>query len=393
MTGVKLLYARHSTLEHLLQNAGVLGREYKWIGGNPGSTKANKHREIPSELRRHRHRRSIETDLRILYEICQEHDIACSLNKGLEIRHLVNKIFVEKVEEICDSQFARLGIKHPHSVFFKIIGQLKVGNGCEKQGDSGERRQIQPDVDIGTCLKALQQQNNISKYTSELQVNRHLARHPAAVGPASCRQPSGHFRHKTAGRHHLAGVSGIRQRAGIIWQDGPASSGRSFRHKTAGRHHLAGVSGIRQRAGIIWPEYGDLSLLEWAAAVKGRRVLGAISHTCKIHLYGIRSARPTRRGKIFDHRNYLNVALYRSVWRSARVVVSHLGVLGSITCGVAPGFSHPGIVPDDATSRRVFSGISRSPHLYIPTLLHFHHNLLSPALKTSLKGARISPLH
>ncbi|KAJ8879128.1 hypothetical protein PR048_019734 [Dryococelus australis] len=50
---------------------------------------------------------------------------------------------------------------------------------------------------------------------------------------------------------------------------------------------------------------------------------------------------------------------------------------------VAPGFSHEGIVPDDATGWWLFSGISRLPHNYIPALLHPH--LISPslALKTS----------
>ncbi|KAJ8871675.1 hypothetical protein PR048_028002 [Dryococelus australis] len=43
---------------------------------------------------------------------------------------------------------------------------------------------------------------------------------------------------------------------------------------------------------------------------------------------------------------------------------------------VAPGFSLVGIVPDDASCRRVSSGISRFPRPCIPALLHFH-NLLS----------------
>ncbi|KAJ8890046.1 hypothetical protein PR048_009552 [Dryococelus australis] len=61
-------------------------------------------------------------------------------------------------------------------------------------------------------------------------------------------------------------------------------------------------------------------------------------------------------------------------------------VLGpcSIPGGVAPGFSHVGIATDDAAGQRVFSGISRFPRPFIPTLLH--HYLVSPssALKTSV---------
>ncbi|KAJ8869086.1 hypothetical protein PR048_030647 [Dryococelus australis] len=45
--------------------------------------------------------------------------------------------------------------------------------------------------------------------------------------------------------------------------------------------------------------------------------------------------------------------------------------------GVTPGFSHVGIVTDDAAGRRVLSGISRFPHPYIPALLHAH--LASPS--------------
>ncbi|KAJ8870171.1 hypothetical protein PR048_029184 [Dryococelus australis] len=60
-----------------------------------------------------------------------------------------------------------------------------------------------------------------------------------------------------------------------------------------------------------------------------------------------------------------------------RILASHLGEPGSITGGVAPGFSHVGIVPYDAVGRRVFSGISRFPHPCIPTLLHTHLTLIS----------------
>ncbi|KAJ8875124.1 hypothetical protein PR048_023017 [Dryococelus australis] len=58
---------------------------------------------------------------------------------------------------------------------------------------------------------------------------------------------------------------------------------------------------------------------------------------------------------------------------------------------VAPGFSHVGIVPNDATGCRVFSGISRFPRPCIPALLHKYLASLSSALKTTmLRTAQIS---
>ncbi|KAJ8884362.1 hypothetical protein PR048_016219 [Dryococelus australis] len=48
-------------------------------------------------------------------------------------------------------------------------------------------------------------------------------------------------------------------------------------------------------------------------------------------------------------------------------------------------FSHLGIAPDDAAGRRVFSGISRFPCPFIPTLFHSHLILSSSAHKTSFK--------
>ncbi|KAJ8879878.1 hypothetical protein PR048_020495 [Dryococelus australis] len=44
-----------------------------------------------------------------------------------------------------------------------------------------------------------------------------------------------------------------------------------------------------------------------------------------------------------------------------RLLASHPGELGSTLGGVAPGYSHVGMVPDDASGRRVFSFISRFP--------------------------------
>ncbi|KAJ8867766.1 hypothetical protein PR048_031569 [Dryococelus australis] len=65
-----------------------------------------------------------------------------------------------------------------------------------------------------------------------------------------------------------------------------------------------------------------------------------------------------------------------------RLLASHLCEPGSIPRGVAPGFSHVGIVPDDAADRRVFSGISRFPRPCVPALLRtsLHPHRLSRPL-------------
>ncbi|KAJ8891440.1 hypothetical protein PR048_003968 [Dryococelus australis] len=55
-----------------------------------------------------------------------------------------------------------------------------------------------------------------------------------------------------------------------------------------------------------------------------------------------------------------------------RLLTSCLGEPDSIPCGLAPEFSHVDILPDDATGRRVFSGISRFSRRFIPMLLHSH---------------------
>ncbi|KAJ8878795.1 hypothetical protein PR048_019381 [Dryococelus australis] len=73
-----------------------------------------------------------------------------------------------------------------------------------------------------------------------------------------------------------------------------------------------------------------------------------------------------------------------------RLLASRQGESRSIPCGVAPGLSHMGIVPDNAVGQRVSSGISRFSHLCITALLHTH--LASPlsVLKTSmLHGVRV----
>ncbi|KAJ8883887.1 hypothetical protein PR048_015742 [Dryococelus australis] len=72
---------------------------------------------------------------------------------------------------------------------------------------------------------------------------------------------------------------------------------------------------------------------------------------------------------------------------------SHHGEPGSIPDEVTSGFSHVGIVQDDASGRWVLSLISHFPHSCIPALLHTHLVLPSRAFKTSvLRAAQISSL-
>ncbi|KAJ8865783.1 hypothetical protein PR048_033305 [Dryococelus australis] len=76
-----------------------------------------------------------------------------------------------------------------------------------------------------------------------------------------------------------------------------------------------------------------------------------------------------------------------------RLLASRLAKSCSIPDGVATGFPHVGIVPDDAAGRPVFSGISRFSHLCISALLHTHLAPPSSALKSSmLTATQISSL-
>ncbi|KAJ8887484.1 hypothetical protein PR048_013699 [Dryococelus australis] len=68
-----------------------------------------------------------------------------------------------------------------------------------------------------------------------------------------------------------------------------------------------------------------------------------------------------------------------------RLFASLIGTPSSIPGGVAPRFSHVGIVSDDAAGWRVFSGISRFPRPCIMAMLHTHLASPSSALKTSIR--------
>ncbi|KAJ8897929.1 hypothetical protein PR048_003287 [Dryococelus australis] len=72
----------------------------------------------------------------------------------------------------------------------------------------------------------------------------------------------------------------------------------------------------------------------------------------------------------------------------------YFGEPGSIPAGVAPGFLHVGIVPDDAAGRRVFLGISCFPRPCIPALFHTYLTAPSPVQDLDVKnhGEEISAL-
>ncbi|KAJ8898064.1 hypothetical protein PR048_003424 [Dryococelus australis] len=69
---------------------------------------------------------------------------------------------------------------------------------------------------------------------------------------------------------------------------------------------------------------------------------------------------------------------------SNALLAFYQGEPGSIPSGLAPGFSHVGILQDDAAGRRVFSGISRFPLPGIPALLQTHPRFTLRELDDSL---------
>ncbi|KAJ8870092.1 hypothetical protein PR048_029103 [Dryococelus australis] len=85
----------------------------------------------------------------------------------------------------------------------------------------------------------------------------------------------------------------------------------------------------------------------------------------------------------------LSIAISTDSWQlvtksseTVSLLAPHQGESGSIPGRATPGFSLVGIVPDNAAGQLVFSGISRFPRPFIPTLLHAHLTSPSSALKT-----------
>ncbi|KAJ8888890.1 hypothetical protein PR048_008384 [Dryococelus australis] len=96
------------------------------------------------------------------------------------------------------------------------------------------------------------------------------------------------------------------------------------------------------------------------------------------------------RNHISGAENYFYEDSYqRPRWVVVRLLASHQGKSGSISGGVAPGFSHVGIMSHYAAGKRVFSGISRLLHPCIPALLHT--NLTSPSSALTTSMLRMTP--
>ncbi|KAJ8868905.1 hypothetical protein PR048_030446 [Dryococelus australis] len=112
---------------------------------------------------------------------------------------------------------------------------------------------------------------------------------------------------------------------------------------------------------------------------------------CQVRIEQLRNARTEEMGdtrgnlptcRIIQHDPYVKIKPGLPNWEAmVRLLAFHLGELGSISGGIAPGFLHIGIVPDDAAGHSVFSGISHFPHPCILTLLHTHLTSPSSALK------------
>ncbi|KAJ8880355.1 hypothetical protein PR048_016824 [Dryococelus australis] len=99
------------------------------------------------------------------------------------------------------------------------------------------------------------------------------------------------------------------------------------------------------------------------------------------------SARATRRRRA---RTQLTSLSAGPPWIVVRLPTFHPGEPGTIPGGVAPGFSHAGIVQEDAAGRRVFSVISRIPRYCITALLHTHLASSSLVPKTSMFRSQTS---
>ncbi|KAJ8880497.1 hypothetical protein PR048_016967 [Dryococelus australis] len=113
--------------------------------------------------------------------------------------------------------------------------------------------------------------------------------------------------------------------------------------------------------------------------VAGRRVFYGTSHFPRLCIPAL----------LHTHLTSPSSALKTSISPCGFLLASHQGEPGSIP-GRVTGYSHVGIVPDDAVGRRVFSGISCFPHPFFPAPLHTHLYQL-PAHKTSLlRAAQIS---
>ncbi|KAJ8865791.1 hypothetical protein PR048_033313 [Dryococelus australis] len=99
----------------------------------------------------------------------------------------------------------------------------------------------------------------------------------------------------------------------------------------------------------------------------GRRVFSGISRFPR-PLIGSQELPVTSCPNLFTHSRRFHAGAAVAQWLAQ--LVSHQGDPGSIPGGLTPGFSHVGVVLDDAACRRAFSGNSSFPRPCIPAPLH-----------------------
>ncbi|KAJ8876725.1 hypothetical protein PR048_021172 [Dryococelus australis] len=116
---------------------------------------------------------------------------------------------------------------------------------------------------------------------------------------------------------------------------------------------------------------------EVVVVVVGKLCLVCIYHARKDGDRSLRFTLPTRSRR---RQRDLLAAYGYSLLHQSRLLASYQGEPGSIPGRFTPGFSQVIIVPDDAASRRIFSGISSA---YFPAAIYSHLISPSSALKTS----------
>ncbi|KAJ8883929.1 hypothetical protein PR048_015784 [Dryococelus australis] len=163
--------------------------------------------------------------------------------------------------------------------------------------------------------------------------------------------------------------------------------GSWFTHKTYCTYWFWGVFAAEARAGGILT--CRAALTSWGHRIAhlsaGKRIPGPPMPSYQPHL-----PLPLR---LWLRRIVSHLLIWGSGATVAGAPASHPSDPRSILGGFTPGFTHVGIVLDDAACRRVFSGISRFPRPCISMLLHMHLTSPSSNLKDSmLRAAKISPL-
>ncbi|KAJ8872915.1 hypothetical protein PR048_026531 [Dryococelus australis] len=156
-----------------------------------------------------------------------------------------------------------------------------------------------------------------------------------------------------------------------------------------------GQASTRANEGAWWPAISSRDVAE--QRVSGKRCMACSAHGLRAswsgfiinEKYNLPSPTVTAHSLIRHRAGWTypaapDTSSPQPTIRADRLLGYHLGEPGSIPGRVTPGFSQVGIVIDGAAGRRVFSGISRSPALFIPALLHAPFTSSSSTLKTSI---------